>query len=97
MIPRHQLRRQPLVERNGRGLGGGVIDHIRGGGVSRQRRNGGDHAVVAFDHVRQELARKPVVREGVDLELDAGVRLRAAEDGLVVADAGVVNENGGLA
>lgn len=97
MKPRHQLRRQPLVERNRRSLGGGVVDHIGGGGISRQRGNGGHHAVVAFDHVRQELARQPVVREGVDLELDTGVCLRAAEDGLAAADASVVDKDSGLA
>lgn len=97
MVPRHQLHRQPLVERNRRSLGAGVIDDIGGGDVSRLRGNGDDHAVVAVDHVRQELARKPVVREGVDLELEAGLRLGAAEDGLAGADAGVVDEDGGLA
>lgn len=97
IVPRYQLGAQALVEGNRGGLGRGVIDHVGGSRVARLRGNGDDHAVVAADHVREELARQPVVGEGVDLELEASVGLAAAEDGAAAADAGVVDQDGGLA
>lgn len=97
VVARHQLGGQSLVEGDGGGLGGRVIDHVGGGGVAGLGGDGDDHAVVATQHGGQKLAGQPVVREGVDLELEAGLGLGAAEDGHAAAQAGVVDQHGGLA
>lgn len=61
LIPRHQLRRQTLMERNRRSLARRVIHHIGRDGVSGLRGDCHDHAVVGGDHVGQEFLREPVV------------------------------------
>ena len=97
VVPRGQFRRETLMEGQRGGFGGRVVHHVGGGGVAALRGDGHDHAVVGCDQGGHELAREMVVREGVDFEEEAGLRLGAAEDGAAAADAGVVDEDGGRA
>lgn len=88
---------QALVEGVGGGLGGGVVDHARDGDPGGHGCDGDDHAVVVLAHVGEELLGGPVVGEGVDVEGEADVALGGVEDRLADDDAGVVDEDGGVA
>ena len=53
--------------------------------------------MVAGDHVGEELLREVVVGERVDFEGQVEVFLGGVEDGFAARDAGVVDENCGVA
>lgn len=97
VIVRDQLSGEALVEGHGGGFGGCVVDHGGCGDVAGERGNGDDHAVVVLDHVRQELLGEVVVGEGVDLEGQVEVFLGGVEDGLATGDAGIVDQDRGVA
>ena len=97
VVARLELRGQTLVEGVGGRLGGGVVDHVRDRHPGGHRGDRDDHAVVAADHVREELLDHPVVRKGVDIKGEAHVLLARLEDGAALDDAGVVDEHGRVA
>lgn len=53
--------------------------------------------MVVRDHVWKELLCELVVRDGVDLEGETEVVVGGIEDGLAAREAGVVDEDGGVA
>ncbi len=77
-------------------LGSSIVDHVRDCHPRGDRSHGDDHAVVVLAHVRKELLHHPVMRKGVDVEGEADVPLRRVE-GLADDDAGVVDQDGGVA
>lgn len=79
------------------GLGGRVVHHPWHGEVRRDRGDGDDHSVVAGDEAGKELLGEDVVRDGVDVEGEPDVLLGGLEDGLSAGNAGVQDEDGGVA
>lgn len=85
------------MEAQRRSLGGGVIHHLWHGEVRRDRGDSDDHPVVAGDEAGKELLGEDVVRDGVDVKCEPDVLLCSLEDGLSASDAGVQDEDSGVA
>lgn len=49
--------------------------------------------MVALGHGREELLCQPIVRQGVNLELQTGLGLGATEDGAAAADSSIVDQD----
>lgn len=84
------------MERKRTRLGAAVIRHFAQRHERRHRRDRHHVPVVRLDHGRQELFHHQEVRDGVYFEGLPDFRLGFFEDGPVVADAGVVDEDGGV-
>lgn len=94
---RDELGGQALVEGDGGGFRGGVVDQAGGADVAGHGGDGDDHAVVRAHHGGEELPRQVVVGECVDAEGQVEVALGGVEDSFAACDARVVDEDCGVA
>jgi hypothetical protein len=85
------------VEGQRRGFRAGVVDHAAEGSEAGHRGSGDDVPVVGGDHAGDELFDHQEVGERVHFEDSADQGFRLVDDGPAAADAGVVEEDGGIA
>ena len=92
-----QFGGETLVESQGTGLAGTIVDHVGDGEPGGEGGDGDDHAVVGRDHMREERLDDPEVGKGVDVEGEADVTGAGVEESLAAGDTGIVDDDGGVA
>ena len=85
------------MEGDGGRFGAAVVDESWHGHVACEGGDGDDGAVVGGHHGGEEFAREPEVGERVDGEEGGEGAVRCGEEATAVGDAGVQDEDGGVA